>query len=81
MKWMASNERHESTLTEGMYWLQLWSPKGDDRHYVILRLPKPDEWWVAPNTGTRDKDIGPLESFDKARTIAEMLIAQEGGVV
>jgi hypothetical protein len=44
----------------------------------VLRLPKPDEWRVAPNNGTRDKDIGPLKAFDKARTIAEMLIAHEG---
>ena len=87
MEWKIVGKRSAPTRDDDKaYWWALYCPLDAsdgkyDTHSTkrIIQMEDENEWWITPSTGwNKEDDIGPFDSFDKAATVAEMLMAQEG---
>ena len=87
MQWKIVGERQPPQKGDDKtYWWALFCPvdASDGRYNTsttkrIIQMEDENEWWITPSTGwNKEDDIGPFDSFDKAATVAEMLMAQEG---
>ena len=85
MKWVIMGTREKPRPNSKAYWWALYGvqhdPSSDQTSTTkrVLQMEDENEWWVTPDHNwNKEDDIGPFDSFDKACTVAEMLMAQEG---